>query len=171
MSGVGGVVGAVWWRAHLVARGLDDIAGRLRNSSRSMVPELSYTRATVSQVPVIPPPIASYPAGTAPCAIAVAGRHALSSFMNLLRSRSTSSLSTINPKVSTLSKICTMRQLQVAIPPPGRCNNGKQLTVGPLDDIVQHRASRVTHLRLGHAIPIYMCSGRKKRTKWGTSGV
>jgi len=39
--------------ANLVARGLDEIWGRLRNSSRSIVPELSYSSLISLLIPIL----------------------------------------------------------------------------------------------------------------------
>jgi len=68
-----------------VARGLDDICGRLRNSSRSMVPELSCKPE---------PHVNTYSVGPPGSREAMHAGRTLSNFMNLFRRRSTSSLST-----------------------------------------------------------------------------
>lgn len=107
-----------------------------------------------------PSPRAS-PRGQLAVCPSVVGGHALSSFMNLLRSRSTSSLSTrqtsqhprpINPRGATA----------VSRDTPA----GELLTVGPLDDVVQDRASRVTHIASSRLRDtVYMCPGRESERK------
>ena len=66
-------------KVYRVARGFDETWGRLRNSSRSIVPELSW--GPVGQLGVRAPRCGK-------------GRRTLSSFMNRFRSLSISSLST-----------------------------------------------------------------------------
>lgn len=83
---------AVWSAvsAYLVASGFDDICGRVRNSSRSIVPELSY-RWNISDVSV---QLLGCRQGLEAGARIKVQKHTLSSFMNLFLSRSTSSRST-----------------------------------------------------------------------------
>jgi len=85
MPVISGGVGAT----HLVASGFDDICGRLRNSSRSIVPELSWAQLVSTTLTLLAPPPPE------------SNQRTLSNFINRFRSLSTSSRSTI-PSVSPL---------------------------------------------------------------------
>lgn len=115
-------------RVYRVARGLEEIWGRLRNSSRSIVPELSCKNDYVSTM---------FPLKTRlPCST-------LSSFMKRFLILSTSSRSTTTTHHSQLplyNRITDTRPLGCL-----RCGEGWH-TVRSLHNVFQHCAAGVTHI-------------------------